>query len=193
MSERTFTDDKLKAIPMILSFAPILENEIRKWDGKVLNKKFYLAMETFARDWFLQSGLKEENDELSVFVSYNNYVCNGKAGELTLIYNHFSCSLLYTTDVTEWARIEEGKAPRVNAEALVKDLSIHMEREKRDYEDVKRTLNHEEEIRKMYQLIAELSQKFSDGEYDEDTLLDKLGLNRMALRGIDAISFYSRP
>ena len=178
MSERTFTDDKLKAIPMILSFAPILENEIRKWDGKVLNKKFYLAMETFTRDWFLQSGLKEENDELSVFVNYNNYVCNGKAGELNLIYNHFSCSLLYTTNVKEWA--------------LVKDLSIHMEREKRDYGDVKRTLNHEAEIKKMYQLITELSQKFSDGEYDENTLLDKMGLNRMVLRGIDAISLYSK-
>lgn len=193
MDEHNFTDDKMKMIPVIRAFAPFLEKEIRKWDGKVLNKKFYVAIEAFTKDWFSKKGISTTDDNLTIFVSYNNFVCNSRSAELTLIYNRFSFSFVYTTDVTNWQRLEENKAPRVNADALIENLHNHMKMAEDDYKEVKRTLSHEEEIRKMYALIAEVSQKFTEGKYDKDTLRDKFGLSKSVLQAIDNISFYTEP
>ena len=48
----TETENRLKMIPLLKEFVPALEAEVRKWDGKVLNKKFYNAITDFTQKWY---------------------------------------------------------------------------------------------------------------------------------------------
>ena len=48
----TETENRLKMIPLLKEFVPVLEAEVRKWDGKVLNKKFYNAITNLTQKWY---------------------------------------------------------------------------------------------------------------------------------------------
>lgn len=172
----TETENRLKMIPLLKEFVPVLEAEVRKWDGKVLNKKFYNALTDLTQKWYDKENL--ENDNWNNTVRYHR---DGKDWrgyvpvDLTVAYEDINYHLIDAYNEEEFAILETGKAPRVNADEVIKNIEME-ERERAECLDtIKNTLNHEEELKATYRMIGVLAKKLLSDDYSHKTMVDTFG------------------
>ena len=188
----TGTENRLKMIPLLKEFVPLLEKEVRKWDGKVLNIRFYRALETFAKDWYSQQGLNGENhyglNSAYIHRRKDKWRDNSFAINLSVVYDGMTYDVLTTGNEQEWAVLETGKAPRVNADAVIESME-RLERERADtLYTIMNTLNHEEELKEIYRMIGVLAKKLCKDEYSRKVMVDSFGFSQSTLDHIADVS-----
>ena len=116
-------EEKKRAYKKILiDFFPVLENVIKQWDGKLLNKKFYLA---------LKDAVKIIQKENNCYWDLTSFWLDGDGGARVVISWEGSgftgCEILKAYSVKDYAVTEPGRRPRVSS---LKMLAILKEEKK---------------------------------------------------------------
>lgn len=184
----TGTENRLKMIPLLKELFPLLLEEVPKWDGKVLNKKFYNALTDIAKDWWDKQNLNTKNFYNGVYFHRGKDWHDDMAVHLQVDYENMSYELLATDQEEELSIREPDKAPRVNAQAVIDNIRKWEAEHNETYYIIMNTLNHEEEIKETYRMMGVLAKKIDNDEYSMRVMVDSFKLRDSVLHSISTIS-----
>ena len=178
-----------KNIPIIEEFIPILEKEIQKWNGKVMNKKFYTTIEKYCLEQYEKAFPKEEQTGYKVsFYAKESYIHeNGRA--LEIYCNHKTYTLLDIWNVEKWQTKEKGKQPRINATAIIENLHRYSKNRKEKLTKIKNTLADKQDIMNAYKKMVELAVFISKNKYDTETMTHEFKLDTRTLDNIHNVRY----
>lgn len=178
-----------KYIPIIEDFMPKLEEEIKKWDGKIMNKKFYTSIEKYCLEWYEKTFPKEEQTGYKVlFYTKESYIHkNSKA--LEIYCNHETYTLLDIWNVEEWQTKKKGKQPRVNASTIIENLHKYSKGRKEKLTKIENTLADKKDIMNAYKKMIELAVFITKNKYDTETMTHEFRLNAKALDNIHNVRY----
>lgn len=182
-------EENRKIIPIIERFIPNLEKEIQKWDGKVMNKKFYTSIEKYCNEWYDKTFTTEEKSPNKVFFYTDGSYINTNSRTLEIKNKYDKYTLLYTWDKKQWQTQENGKQPRINADAIIKNLHEYATKRKEKLIKIENTISRKKEIMEAYKKIIELSVFISKNKYDRDTMIQNFQFDEKTLAHINNVKY----